>query len=45
MAYETLEIRHEESILWLTLNRPHNLNALSALMVEELEDFLSKLPS
>ena len=33
----------EESILWLTLNRPHNLNALSAKMVEELEDFLSNL--
>jgi enoyl-CoA hydratase/carnithine racemase len=43
MTYETLEIRREESILWLTLNRPHNLNALSAKMVEELEDFLSGL--
>src|SRR6202790_1960701 len=43
MAYETLEIRNEGSILWLTLNRPHALNALSAKMVEELEDFLSTL--
>ena len=41
MAYETLEIRNEESILWLTLNRPHNLNALSAKMVEEFEGFLA----
>src|SRR6202050_5219992 len=43
MTYETLEIRKEESILWLTLNRPHNLNALSAKMVDELEEFLSGL--
>ena len=43
MAYETLEIRREESILWLTLNRPHNLNALSAKMVSELEEFLAGL--
>jgi enoyl-CoA hydratase/carnithine racemase len=43
MAYETLEIRKEESILWLTLNRPHNLNALSAKMVSELEEFLAGL--
>ena len=43
MAYETLEIRNEGSILWLTLNRPQSLNALSAKMVDELEDFLGTL--
>ena|ERR1019366_605829 len=43
MAYETLEIRREDSILWLTLNRPHVLNALSARMSEELEHFLATL--
>lgn len=43
MAYETLELRQEDSIAWLTLNRPHALNALSRKMVAELEDFLSHL--
>ena len=43
MAYEALEIRREQSILWLTLNRPHNLNALSAKMVSELEEVLATL--
>ncbi len=43
MAYEALEIRREQSILWLTLNRPHNLNALSAKMVDELEEVLATL--
>jgi enoyl-CoA hydratase/carnithine racemase len=45
MAYEAIEIRNDGAICWLTLNRPHNLNALSALMVQELEDFLHRLPS
>src|SRR5262249_21759257 len=45
MAYETLEIKNEGAVAWLTLNRPHNLNALSALLVEELEDYLHKLPT
>ena len=43
MAYETLELKHEDSIAWLTLNRPHALNALNRKMVSELEDFLSHL--
>ncbi|HXW83155.1 MAG TPA: enoyl-CoA hydratase/isomerase family protein [Candidatus Binataceae bacterium] len=45
MAYETLEIRREGALTWLTLNRPHNLNALSRQMVEELGDFLRGLGS
>jgi enoyl-CoA hydratase len=45
MAYQAIEITNEGSIAWLTLNRPHNLNALSAQMVEELEDYLHKLPT
>ena len=45
MAYKTLEIEVDGSITWLTLSRPHNLNALSATMVNELEDFLRELSS
>jgi enoyl-CoA hydratase/carnithine racemase len=43
MAFETLEVKNDGPVLWLTLNRPHNLNALSAQMVSELEDFLRAL--
>ena len=45
MAYETIEVKKEGSVVWLTLNRPHNLNALSAQMVTDLEDFLRALQS
>jgi enoyl-CoA hydratase/carnithine racemase len=45
MAYEAIEVRNDGAICWLTLNRPHNLNALSAVMVQELEDFLRGLPT
>jgi enoyl-CoA hydratase/carnithine racemase len=45
MAYETLEVKKEGAVVWLTLNRPHNLNALSAQMVTDLEDFLRALQS
>ena len=44
MEYEALEIKNDGAVTWLTLNRPHNLNALSAQMVAELEDFLHRLP-
>ena len=45
MAYEAIEVKHDGAVAWLTLNRPHNLNALSAQMVAELEDFLHRLPT
>jgi enoyl-CoA hydratase/carnithine racemase len=45
MAYETLEVQQDGAIGWLTLNRPHVLNALSATMVEELHDYLARLGS
>src|SRR5260370_25592772 len=45
MAYEAIEVKHDGAVAWLTLNRPHNLNALSAQMVGELEDFLHRLPT
>jgi enoyl-CoA hydratase/carnithine racemase len=43
MAYEAIEVKQEGAIAWLTLNRPHNLNALSAQLVADLEDFLHHL--
>ncbi len=43
MTYQAIEVRQDGAIKWLTLNRPHNLNALSAQMVDELEDFLRGL--
>ncbi len=43
MEYEAIEVRKDGPITWLTLNRPHNLNALSAQMVADLEDFLHRL--
>ena len=44
MEYEAIEIKNDGAVAWLTLNRPHNLNALSEQMVAELEDFLHRLP-
>jgi enoyl-CoA hydratase/carnithine racemase len=44
MGYETLDLRREGAIAWLTLNRPEALNAMSRRLVSELRDFLSGLP-
>src|SRR5215510_11819136 len=41
--YETLELRRDGGLLWLTLNRPHSLNALSRQLVNELHDVLDML--
>lgn len=35
MEYQAIEIKNDGAVAWLTLNRPHNLNALSAQMVAE----------
>jgi enoyl-CoA hydratase/carnithine racemase len=43
VSYQAIEVKNEGAIAWLTLNRPHNLNALSAQMVAELEEFLHRL--
>jgi hypothetical protein len=40
MAYQALEINREGEIAWLTLNRPQALNALNAVIVDELHDYL-----
>jgi enoyl-CoA hydratase len=41
--YETLELRRDGGLLWLTLNRPHVLNALSRTLVDELHAVLDML--
>jgi enoyl-CoA hydratase/carnithine racemase len=45
MAYETLEVKQDGAIAWLTLNRPHVLNALNSTMVSELHDYFDRLAS
>jgi enoyl-CoA hydratase/carnithine racemase len=41
--YDTLDLRRAGSLLWLILNRPHALNALSRQLVNELHDVLDML--
>jgi enoyl-CoA hydratase/carnithine racemase len=43
MAYQTLEVTNDGAISWLTLNRPHTLNALNTTIVDELHEFLRRL--
>lgn len=43
MQYETLVIRKEGAVDWLTLNRPEVLNALSRIMMAELLDYFGRL--
>lgn len=43
MPYQALEISRDGEIAWLTLNRPQALNALNAVMVDELHDYLREL--
>ena len=43
MAYETLELRQDAGVAWLTLNRPKSLNALNPTLVDELRDFFAGL--
>jgi enoyl-CoA hydratase/carnithine racemase len=43
MSYETLLVRREAATLWVTLNRPERLNALSWQMVDELAELFGGL--
>lgn len=43
MNYQTIEIKKEGAIDWLTLNRPDQLNAINAQMCEELQDYFGGL--
>ena len=38
MDYQHLIVRQEGPALWVTMNRPERLNALSRALVEELRD-------
>jgi enoyl-CoA hydratase/carnithine racemase len=43
MKYETLEVRSEGGVDWVTLNRPEQLNALNNAMVDDLQDYFGRL--
>ncbi|MCE2391732.1 MAG: enoyl-CoA hydratase/isomerase family protein [Proteobacteria bacterium] len=42
--YESFEVEREGGILWLKLNRPERLNAISRQMIGELNAFFRELP-
>ena len=41
-TYQTLLVRKDGPVDWVTLNRPHALNALNRQMVDELLDYFGK---
>ncbi|MGE0683694.1 MAG: enoyl-CoA hydratase/isomerase family protein, partial [Candidatus Binatia bacterium] len=41
--YDTLDLRRDGGLLWLVLNRPHALNALSRQLVDDLHDVINML--
>ena len=43
MSYETLDVRIEDRIAWLTLNRPDKLNALTPSSMTELRQVFAEL--
>jgi enoyl-CoA hydratase/carnithine racemase len=43
MSYQALEVIRDGAVTWLTLNRPQSLNALNALITDELHDFVAAL--
>ena len=45
MAYSTLDIRKDQGVDWVSLNRPRALNALDEEMIGELQDYFGRLAS
>lgn len=43
MSYQTLSVRKDGAVDWVTLNRPDNLNSLNRRMVDELLDYFGAL--
>ncbi len=43
MSYQTLLIRKEGPVDWVTLNRPDSLNALNAQLIDDLLDYTQSL--
>ena len=43
MNYQTIEIRKEGAIDWLSLNRPEQLNAINPQMCQELQEYFGSL--
>ncbi|MFD2644606.1 enoyl-CoA hydratase/isomerase family protein [Pseudomonas japonica] len=43
MNYETIIYERKESVAWITLNRPSELNAVNQRMLEELSDVLTAI--
>ena len=42
-AYETLLVRKEGAVDWVTMNRPQSLNALNPILIAELSDYFGRL--
>lgn len=42
-GYETVDLRIEERVAWLTLNRPDKLNALTPTTMTELRDIFTRV--
>jgi enoyl-CoA hydratase len=43
MTYSTIELEHEGPVAYITLNRPHRLNAMNDTLLHELEDAMCSL--
>ena len=43
MAYQHLDVRHENGVDWVTMNRPEQLNALNKALVQDLNDYFGEL--
>jgi enoyl-CoA hydratase len=43
MGYQTIEVKSEGPLAWLTLNRPDALNAMNPRLVDELRDYFQSL--